>query len=308
MRKAILIAGIMATGSAAFGQGARSNEPSRKEFGVIGAPAGTGKSPAVAEARADFPSHTLFRPAKLPRARLPLVLWGNGACRDNGLQHAQFLREVASHGYFVIALGVARKEIPTVVPGAPPAPPPPPTPRATQDETQLSQMAEAIDWAKTGAYAKHIDSRRIAVMGHSCGGLQAIAMSADPRVATSVIFNSGVYNRPGEGRSNIKVGKEALDRLHGPIAYFAGGPSDIAHVHAADDVSRITKVPVFFGELQIGHNGTFWTDPNGGDWARVATGWLNWRLKRDGKAGRMFAGASCGLCLDPRWTVVRKGL
>lgn len=34
---------------------------------------------------------------------MPVLLWGNGACVDNGLAHAAFLREIASHGYLVIA-------------------------------------------------------------------------------------------------------------------------------------------------------------------------------------------------------------
>ena len=43
-------------------------------------------------------------------------------------------------------------------------------------------------------------------MGHSCGGLQALAAGADPRVTTVVAFASGVYNRPGSGLSGVQVG------------------------------------------------------------------------------------------------------
>jgi hypothetical protein len=32
---------------------------------------------------------------------------------------------------------------------------------------------------------------------------------------------------------------------------------DIAHPNASDDVARIGHVPVFFGELPVGHGGTF---------------------------------------------------
>ena len=94
--------------------------------GVIGPPAGTGGMPAIAEGRADAPGYTLYRPARWPAARLPLVLWGNGGCRDNGLSASHFLREIASHGYVVIANGAPRDERP-VLAQLPPAGGPRPT-------------------------------------------------------------------------------------------------------------------------------------------------------------------------------------
>src|SRR5688572_7195880 len=107
-------------------------------IGVIGSAWGSGPMPAVAEVREDLQTHTLYRPATLPAKSLPLLVWGNGACRDDGLAHEAFLREIASHGYIVIALGRAR------VAGAPatrPALPP------GVDETDAAQMTEAMDWA-----------------------------------------------------------------------------------------------------------------------------------------------------------------
>lgn len=312
MLRELAVCATMLASAASFAQDSASI-PAQPP-GVIGAPGGTGSMPAVAEAVASLPTHTIYRPAILPDKPLPLILWGNGACRDNGLQHSMFLREVASHGYIIISLGVPRRERPIQPPETAP-PPPLASMRITPDETRLEQMGQAIDWAtrqnvqSSAPLAGHIDTAKIAAMGHSCGGLQAIAMSEDPRITTSLIFNSGVYTRPGEGtRSGIKVGKDVLDRLHAPIAYFAGGPTDIAHANAADDVSRINKVPVFFGELPVGHSGTFWSDTNGGDWAKVATAWLDWQLKGDTGAGKWFAGPDCGLCTDKRWTVIRKGL
>ncbi|MEY2927443.1 MAG: hypothetical protein RL367_1920, partial [Pseudomonadota bacterium] len=45
-----------------------------KPPGVIGAPAGAGKYPAVAEVRADYATHTFYHPATLPKQALPLIL------------------------------------------------------------------------------------------------------------------------------------------------------------------------------------------------------------------------------------------
>ncbi|MBB4614950.1 alpha/beta hydrolase [Novosphingobium taihuense] len=275
---------------------------------TIGTPAGTGRMPAIAQGRADAPGYTIYRPAKWPRQRLPLVLWGNGGCRDNGLSASHFLREIASHGYLVIANGAPREERP-VMTSLPPANGPRPTgappPRATPDETQASQLLGAIDWVKRSDLARHADLGRIAVMGHSCGGLQALAAAADPRIDAVVAFNSGVYVRAGSGLSGVGITKDDLAKLHTPVAYILGGPDDIAYPNGSDDVARIAHVPVFFANSPIGHGGTFGL-ANGGDYGRIGAAWLDWQLKHKPAAGAMFTGPDCGLCKDKQWTVVRK--
>ena len=266
----------------------------------VGAPSGTGTYPAIAESRTELPRHTVYRPSELPRTPLPLYVWGNGGCSSNGLAHAAYLRQIASQGYVIVALGV---------PGGGAAPPA----DATTDATQASQMIEAIDWAERetaregSPFYRRIDVARIAVGGHSCGGLQALAVSHDPRVDTTLVLNSGIYNVPGSGRSRIQVEKSQLARLHAPVLYLTGGPSDVAHPNAVDDVARIDRVPVFHGSLPVGHGGTF-SAPDGGEWAKVTGRWLDWQLKTDADAGRDFTGKDCRLCTDARWTVVQKQL
>lgn len=273
----------------------------------IGDPTGTGRWPAVAEGVADAPGYTVYRPAKWPREQLPLILWGNGGCRNNGLSASHFLREIASHGYIVIANGAPREEKSPLAAlpkeGAERASAGPPPSKA--DETQVTQMLGAIDWAKRSIYSDHVDAKRIAVMGHSCGGLQALAAGADPRIGTVVAFNSGVYNRSSGGLSGVRITKDDLKKLHTPVAYILGGPSDIAYPNGSDDVARISHVPVFYANKGTGHGGTF-SLVNGGDYGRVAVGWLNWQLKQDAGAARMFVGARCVLCQDPSWSIIRK--
>lgn len=301
-RHALVAAAVAGLASAAT---ARTSD----SVAVIGEPAGTGGAPAIAQSYAQAPGYTVYRPLRLPARRLPLVFWGNGGCRDNGLSASHFLREIASHGYVVVANGGPREERPALVvlptdngprpmAGAPP-------PRATADETHVGQLLAAIDWIGSTSLGRHVDRARIAVMGHSCGGLQALAAAADPRIATVVVFNSGVYNRAGTGLSGVAIIKDDLLKLHTPVAYILGGPTDIAYPNGSDDVARIAHVPVFYGNLPVGHGGTFQL-MNGGDYARVGAAWLDWQLKGRTSAGALFAGTSCGLCRDPRWTVVRK--
>jgi uncharacterized protein len=266
----------------------------------VGASSGSGPYPAIAESRAELPRHTVYRPVEWPGAALPLYVWGNGGCSGNGLAHAAYLRQIASHGYVIVALGT---------PGGGAAAPT----DGNTDATQASQMIEAIEWAERetaregGPFHRRIDVTRIGVGGHSCGGLQALAISHDPRIDTTLVLNSGIYNVPGSGRSRVKVDKTQLTRLHAPALYLSGGPSDVAHPNATDDVARIDRVPVFFGALPVGHGGTF-SAPDGGEWATVTTRWLDWQLKADADASRNFAGKDCRLCTDTRWTVLQKQL
>lgn len=308
----LLICLALATGPAAAQATTRRGPV--QPHGPIGPAAGIGAWPAIAEGRADAPGYTIYRPRTLPRTPLPLVLWGNGGCRDNGLSASHFLREVASHGYIVIANGSPRREYPADQPGGTAPPPPPPgssPPPPAEDETSVEQLLGAIGWAERAngrrgdPLQRRIDTRRIAVMGHSCGGLQALAAGADPRIATVMAMASGVYNRSGSGRSRVAIGKEHLRRLHTPVAYILGGPTDIAFPNGMDDVARIDHVPVFAGNLPVGHGGTFRV-ANGGDWARVAVAWLDWQLKRNPAARAWFAGPDCRLCTTFGWTVQRK--
>jgi dienelactone hydrolase len=286
--------------------------------GQIGQPGGTGAYPAIAESRSDAGGTTLYRPARLPKSPLPLLLWGNGGCRNNGLSASHFLRELASHGYIVIANGAPEKESPVLAALPLAIGPPAPQPGAPRvpvnrpaDETSVSQMLAAIDWAgaanrrKGDPLFRHVDVTRVAALGHSCGGLQALSAGLDPRVDAVIAFNSGVYNRQGEGLSGVRITKPDLAKLHTPIAYFIGGPDDIAFPNAQDDVAQIAHVPVFMGNLPVGHGGTFGL-ANGGDWGRVATAWLNWQIKGDLKSARWFVGADCILCTSFGWTITRK--
>jgi dienelactone hydrolase len=277
--------------------------------GLIARGNGTGAWPVVvAEAVADLRTHTIYHPETMSNRALPLVIWGNGGCADNGLAYAVFLGEIASHGYFVVALGFPRAPASSAAANAPP-----PANERRNDPTQTKQMIEAIDWATRhtadpdSPYYGHIDVEHIGVFGHSCGGLQAIQAAADPRVTTGLFMNSGIVaGEPTAAPVSIRVTKDALADFRGPVAYITGGPKDAAHANSVDDVARIDHVPVLFAYDRSGHGGTYFSKEDGGDYAEIAADWFDWQLRGDADAAKLFVGEDCGLCKKRRWTVARQ--
>lgn len=286
--------------------------------GRIGPTTGTGPMPAAAHYDLSLEHNTLYLPDEIASKPLPLLLWGTGGCRDNGLGYGPFLREVASHGFFVISGGKPRFERLITPLGETPAEDPRKDAVSDLPDTSVEQIRASIEWASeqtndpNSPYYGAIDVSRIGVMGHSCGGLQAIALLSDPRVKTGIAFNSGVLTEPPPGHMNTNVNlvveKSVLPTLQGSIAYINGGPDDIAYVNALDDFAKIDHVPVFFGENGVGHGGTFRTDDRGGIYADVAIAWMQWQLQGSSEAGQWFAGEHCTLCERADWSVKQKGL
>lgn len=260
------------------------------------------------------PAFTVYRPRDLGKAEaLPVVAWGNGACMANGGAGARpLLLQLASEGYLIIALGRPGPD-PEMEPlrdrGAPPplgqAPP-------GADETKPEELKQAIDWAiaenrRPGSiYEGRLNPAAVAVMGHSCGGLQALAVQDDPRIVTTMIWHSGAYDRPA-GRIGVRVSKEDLAKVTRPIAYIHGGETDIAYPAAISDFALLPPVPAVLLAVDLGHGGTL-TQPNGGTSAEIAQAWLDWWLKGDAAAAEYFKGARCGLCAKPGWKVTTKNL
>ncbi|MFI6025295.1 alpha/beta hydrolase [Amycolatopsis magusensis] len=244
---------------------------------------GSGPYSAGYETTFRLPDHTIYRPDTLPAGtKLPIVAWGNGACRADGTWFENILTEWASHGFLVIANGR---------PGG-------------FGQTEPEMLIESIDWAvaensRLGSkYRNKIDTTKVAVMGQSCGGIETYEVADDPRITTTVLWNSGLLN---DSQNNL------LQQLHAPIAYFIGGPSDIAYPNAMDDWQRLPAgLPAFMGNLDVGHFGTF-DQPNGGEFGRVGGHWLKWHLKGDQASKTQFVGPACGLC-STDWDVQQKNL
>ena len=272
---------------------------------------GSGAYPAIKTTDPAFPGHVIYRPAnldKLGTRKLPVLVWGNGGCSADGASARLFLSEIASHGYLAIAPGEILSG-----PGAPP--PPPPATDGRMDlavKTTAEEVRQGIDQAAAanaapGAWHGRIDLSRVAVAGHSCGGLQALQVAGDPRIKAVIVLHSGIFADGSNPIKGMQVDKSLLKTLHTPVLYILGGPEDVAYPNGTDDVAKIDGVPVFLADHPVRHMGTF-AQPNGGDEAQVTLAWLNWQLAGDQAAGRMFTGKDCGLCTDQEWTVTRKGI
>jgi dienelactone hydrolase len=256
---------------------------------------GSGPYKAIMVGEPTLTTHAIYRPKDLSPfgkdIKLPIVLWGNGGGANSSAFYRRFLTEIASHGFLVVAIGPVK--------GA----------GGRGGRTKSSQLLDGLSWAidqnkKDTAYQGKLDTSKVAAMGHSLGGLQALEISTDPRITTTVLWNSGVLG----GRSfGLKVSREGLNKLKVSLAYFVGGPRDVATPNAEADYKAIKSLPVFYGSCNVGHGGTYGQE-NGGAFGKVGVAWLKWQLKGDKEAAKMFLGDPPGLSADKEWTVKAKNL
>ena len=265
---------------------------------------GTGDYKAVMKEESTLPEHTVFVPQDLTQFNsnklLPVLVWGNGACANSPFEHMNFLNEIASHGYIVLATG----NIPMT------------------DEwykgpmSRTEQQIESIDWIlaqnedPASPYFQKVDTKNICVAGMSCGGLQTLFNCADSRITSLMICNSGLFNQQNAGQA---VGgmpmpsKDKLNEIHTPIIYILGGETDIAYGNGMDDFSRIKHVPACAANFPVGHGGTY-REAHGGEFTVVALAWLDWQLKQDAEAAKMFVGNDCQLPKRKDWTLQKNDL
>ena len=260
---------------------------------------GQGPYKAIMKEEPTLKEHTVIVPQDLTpfgkEKLLPVLVWGNGACANSPFEHMNFLNEIASNGYIVLATG----DIPMT------------------DEwykgpmSRAEQQIESLDWIiaqnndPKSPYYQKIDTKNICVAGMSCGGLQTLYNCADPRITTLMICNSGLFKQSNAAQA---VGgmpmpeKSKLKEIHTPIIYILGGKEDIAYENGMDDFHLISHVPACAINYPVGHGGTY-RQPYGGEFTIPALAWLNWQLKGNQEAAKMFVGKNPGLLERKDWTI-----
>ena len=270
---------------------------------------GSGPYKAIKRQYESFPGFVVYQPEDLTALgalKMPVYVFGNGACTEDAAHSRQHLLEVASHGYLVIVPGGIYSGPGLTVTAE--------TWEQHRDKTRYQQLGQAIDWAiaenkrEGSPFKGKIDADHVAVSGYSCGGIQALKYAGDPRVSTFVIMNSGLLPADGPQLSGEMAGeKSLLDKIDKPILYVLGGEKDIAYANGMDDYARLTHVPSAVVNIDVGHDGTY-NQPNGGRAAEPVVAWLQWQLRGDEDAAKWFIGEDCTLCTDPDWTIASRNL
>jgi len=201
-----------------------------------------------------LPGHTIYTPKEPPaNLKMPVIVWGNGFCMAAGTMFVNFLNEIASHGFFIIANGPA-------------------TGNQLDGTTSVADLIKSVDWAEKNPAAKkwNLDLSKLAVAGQSCGGGQAASASKDSRFKMVVLFN---------GMAGSPSGKV-------PIAYFLGGPKDIAQ-RVGDSGFKTVSVPALKATVDVGHIGTYY-QKYGGKFGRAAVAFFKWQQKGDSASKALF--------------------
>lgn len=152
------------------------------------------------------------------------------------------------------------------------------------------------------------------MFGQSCGGVQALKLSGDPRVSLLGLWNSGLgamADNADPTRSSLMgispALKDMLINLRIPIAYFVGD-TDPARQNSTMDYGNIkTNVPVVLAVREIpgdAHGGTF-REKNGGSFGQVGVAWLDWQFKHSKKAAKVFKSSKSLLFTDKKWVEVK---
>ncbi|PXY30375.1 hypothetical protein BAY59_14350 [Prauserella coralliicola] len=244
--------------------------------------------------------YTVYRPADLRavRGKLPVVVFGNGACRHTS-NHVLIGTHVllAAHGFLVVSVGGFGN--PTYDEKGTPVP---------------EVLLDGITWAerenrRADSPLRHrIDTKRVAVAGNSCGGLEALVAGADPRVTSVLSLNSGFF---ADGRYGY--GRAEPAKLHAPVLFLDGGPTDQAHENTIANYDLVTVPAVRASNPSAGHSG-FWYGVRNGDTdatireeaVTTLVQWLDFTLNGDRAARAYFLGDACGLCGVPGWSVSAK--
>lgn len=283
-------AGTGGIGGASGGAGTSGTCTASKDTGKTASGSGPHKVVIETNSAPGIKCGTIYRPADLGGTdKYPILVWGEGACTQNGLDNQTAMGEIASHGYFIVADGT---------PGGS---------GACTGGQDGKAFLDYISWAiaengkSCSAYYQSLDATKIAADGFSCGGLMAENVSGDPRFTAIGITSSGLFS----------ANQELYKKIHTPFKILLGGTADMAYPNGERDYDQISAlgIPIIlFSKDGAGHGGDLGNAK--GDFNTVNLAWLNWQLKGDtGATGKgLLYGGSCKYCTATGWEFKSKNI
>ena len=223
------------------------------------------------------PMFTLFRPADLRQSGLchPVITWGNGTGSTPNLYRV-LLNHLASHGFVIIASNSTN-----VAQGSP-------APMLAGVTWVLEQNADP-----SSVMYQRIDTTHIGGTGHSQGGFATTTAGGDPRITTIA---------PLCGAQNQR-------NLSGPAFLFCGGmDTTVPCSSIMNAYTGISNQPVMLASYLAADHAN-WLSFSGSTVKPVevaVTAWMRVHLMGDTALRGRFYGASCTLCQDAAWQVMRK--
>lgn len=311
---------------------------------------GTGPYKAIMMEEASLTTHTIFRPQDLSKFDkknlLPIIVWGNGGCANSPSGHVNFLNEVASQGFLIVAIGPSNYQqieaprpgqtgdVPRMgggMPGGMGGQRPQGAPQGGMGGGMprmggmgggMPQMGggmsmgdpEGLKQALEWAIAQNADKNSPYYGKLDIDNIAAAGMSCGGLQALHMSDDARIKTilvmNSGYFGTDESEDKASLAKLkQKSIIWILGGSTDIAWENGNDDFKRMAgTMPACLVSLDgIGHGGTY-MQPNGGDYAKVAGAWLKWWLKGDKEASTMFTGSEPGVSKMAGWMIERKNI
>ena len=313
---------------------------------------GTGPYKAIMMEEASLTTHTIFRPQDLSKFDkknlLPIIVWGNGGCANSPSGHVNFLNEVASQGFLIVAIGPSNYQqieaprpgqtgdVPRMGGGMPPmggmggqrphgapgqgGPQGGGMPRmgggmpggmgGGMSMGDPEGLKQALEWA----IAQNADKNspyygKLDVDNIAAAGMSCGGLQALHMSDDARIKTILVMNSGYFGTDESEDKASLAKMKQKSVIWILGGSTDIAWENGNDDFKRMSgSMPACLVSLDGIGHGGTYMQPNGGDYAKVAGAWLKWWLKGDKEAGTMFTGNEPGVGKMAGWSIERKNI
>ncbi|MFZ4720578.1 MAG: alpha/beta hydrolase family protein [Ilumatobacteraceae bacterium] len=196
-------------------------------------------------------SYDATRDADVADGTFPVVLFSHGFSGFR-LQSTFLTAHLASHGMIVVSPDHPSRALPDVLGGTSTGD----RADSVDDLLQSLDLITAAGTDPTSIFDGHVDTERVAAVGHSAGGGTILGAAADERVDGYVSMASGVLlGRAADGSTTTTVDPASLPAK--PSFFLAGSVDNIVPVATVTEPSfRTVPSPSLLWVIDgVGHNG-----------------------------------------------------